>query len=148
MCDVTTFLSFFIYCLPHHLLYLDMCDVSTYVTPTVGSLIKLWSTDLNEPFLWENQYLGYTRRCTRINVIFHNWQSRNGDKIASNSVHGKVAGRWCLTHACASLLLCYVFLRACNCSCCLARCVAAGRQNLTNRSVCELPSVPCRTPPR
>ena len=46
MCDVThttsyvtTFLSFFIYCLPHHLLYLDMCDVTTYVTPIVGSLI-------------------------------------------------------------------------------------------------------------
>ena len=36
---VTTFLSFFIYCLPYHLLYLDMCDVTTYVTPTVGSLI-------------------------------------------------------------------------------------------------------------
>ena len=35
---VTTFLSFFIYCLPHHLLYLDMCDVITYVTLTVGSL--------------------------------------------------------------------------------------------------------------
>ena len=35
---VTTFLSFFIYCLPHHLFYLDMCDVTTYVTPTVGSL--------------------------------------------------------------------------------------------------------------
>ena len=35
---VTTFLHFFIYCLPHHLFYLDMCDVTTYVTPTVGSL--------------------------------------------------------------------------------------------------------------
>lgn len=39
MCDVITFFSFFIYCLPHHLLYLDMCDVTTYVTPIVGSLI-------------------------------------------------------------------------------------------------------------
>ena len=35
---VTTCLSFFIYCLPHHLFYLDMCDVTTYVTPIVGSL--------------------------------------------------------------------------------------------------------------
>ena len=35
---VTTFLFFFIYCLPHHVFYLDMCDVTTYVTPTVGSL--------------------------------------------------------------------------------------------------------------
>ena len=25
-----------IYFLPHHLFYLDMCDVTTYVTPTVG----------------------------------------------------------------------------------------------------------------
>ena len=35
---VITCLSFFIYCLPHHLFYLDMCDVTTYVTPTVGSM--------------------------------------------------------------------------------------------------------------
>ena len=47
MCDVTHtssnqlyyhFPLFFIYCLPHHLFYLDMCDVTIYVTPTVGSL--------------------------------------------------------------------------------------------------------------
>ena len=37
---VTTFLHFFIYYLPHHLFYLDMCDVTTYVTPTVGSLTQ------------------------------------------------------------------------------------------------------------
>ena len=29
---VTTYLSFFIYCLPYHLFYLDMCDVTAYVT--------------------------------------------------------------------------------------------------------------------
>ena len=40
---VTTFLHFFIYCLPHHLFYLDMCDVTTYVTPTVGSLMEVIS---------------------------------------------------------------------------------------------------------
>ena len=33
---VTTCLSFFIYCLPHHLFYLDMCDVTIDVTPIVG----------------------------------------------------------------------------------------------------------------
>ena len=49
MCDVlilvvtsyvTTCLSFFIYCLPCHPFYLDMCDVTTYVTPIMGSLSK------------------------------------------------------------------------------------------------------------
>ena len=36
---VTTCLSFFIYCLSRHLFYLDMCDVTTYITPIVGSII-------------------------------------------------------------------------------------------------------------
>ena len=35
---VTTFVSFFIYCMPHHLFNLDMCDFTVYVTLTVGSL--------------------------------------------------------------------------------------------------------------
>ena len=45
MCDVTvtsyvtTCLSFFINYMPHHLFCLDKCDVTIYVTPTVGSLI-------------------------------------------------------------------------------------------------------------
>ena len=35
---ITTCLSFLIYCLRHHLFYLDTCNVTIYVTPTVGSL--------------------------------------------------------------------------------------------------------------
>ena len=36
---VTKLVSLFLINLPHHLLYLDMCDVTTYVTPIVGSFI-------------------------------------------------------------------------------------------------------------
>ena len=39
---VTAFISFFIYCMPHHLFNLDMCDDTTYVTPIWIVLDNYW----------------------------------------------------------------------------------------------------------